>query len=382
VVPGITVYPRGGRFSYNVTADPDPVTGQRVREYGGGFLEEEEAWAEAIKAKAELEQNRRVTPARRTVSDFFAEWLDSLQGSLKPSAYAGYVVYTTAHVVPGLGKRRLQEIDVPILNAFYRRLLDHGRIRPDRNLQMYAYWLRRKEQGKEPSPREIAAACGTTIHAARSAGVRFRRGRVPVAMSSGLAPKTVRNIHLMMHRALSDAVSWGYLPQNPAAYARLPRSPRGEKNRPRPWSVEELMTWLAVARQDRDAALWVLLTTTGMRRSELAGLHRDSLQLDQGLLRIEPTRVVVAGRAQASDGKTESSRRTITLDDVTIAALREHLAMLDEERRFFGRDYQDAGLLICHPDGRPLNPGTITHRFNRLVDRAGVRRIRLHDVRH
>jgi len=39
-------------------------------------------------------------------------------------------------------------------------------------------------------------------------------------------------------------------------------------------------------------------------------------------------------------------------------------------------------LLVCHPDGRPVHPDTITDRFNRLVDRAGVKPIRLHDVRH
>jgi Phage integrase family len=38
--------------------------------------------------------------------------------------------------------------------------------------------------------------------------------------------------------------------------------------------------------------------------------------------------------------------------------------------------------LFCHPDGKPIPPDTITRRFNRLVDRAGLPRIRLHDVRH
>ena len=56
--------------------------------------------------------------------------------------------------------------------------------------------------------------------------------------------------------------------------------------------------------------------------------------------------------------------------------------MLDEERAAFGADYPSHGKLMCLEDGRRLHPDTITRRFNRLVDRAGVRRIRLHDVRH
>lgn len=72
----------------------------------------------------------------------------------------------------------------------------------------------------------------------------------------------------------------------------------------------------------------------------------------------------------------------ISLDPLTVAYLRRHLAMLDAEREAFGDSYYDAGWLACHPDGHPVHPQTITDRFNRLVDRAGVKHIRLHDVRH
>jgi site-specific recombinase XerD len=56
--------------------------------------------------------------------------------------------------------------------------------------------------------------------------------------------------------------------------------------------------------------------------------------------------------------------------------------MLDQQRWDFGQDYNDRGWLFCHPDGTPLHPETITRRLNKLVDRAGIPRIRLHDVRH
>ena len=51
--------------------------------------------------------------------------------------------------------------------------------------------------------------------------------------------------------------------------------------------------------------------------------------------------------------------------------------MLDPEREAFGDSYHDSGKLICHPDGRPAHPDTITDRFNRRVNRARVMRIRL-----
>ena len=119
-----------------------------------------------------------------------------------------------------------------------------------------------------------------------------------------------------------------------------------------------------------------------MRRSELAGAERALLDLDNATLELGDTRVVVDGKTEDSDGKTESGRRTISLDPLTVAYLRRHLAMLDAEREAFGDSYHDSGKLVCHPDGRPVHADTITDRFNRLVDRAAVKRIRLHDVRH
>jgi integrase len=90
----------------------------------------------------------------------------------------------------------------------------------------------------------------------------------------------VRNIHRLIHRAFADAVAWDYLMFNPAEHAALPRQPRrNRRTTPAPWTLRELAQWLRAARQDRFAALWVLVATTGMRRSELLGVHRDRLDL-------------------------------------------------------------------------------------------------------
>jgi integrase len=94
------------------------------------------------------------------------------------------------------------------------------------------------------------------------------------------------------------------------------------------------------------------------------------------------TRVVVAGQATSSDGTSEAGDRDISLDTYTVDRLRQYLAGIDAEREAFGDDYPDHDYLMAGPEGRPLHPDTITARFNRLVDRAGVPRIRLHDVRH
>ena len=93
-----------------------------------------------------------------------------------------------------------------------------------------------------------------------------------------------------------------------------------------------------------------------MRRSELAGAERNLVCLGEATLTVEDTRIVVDGKAEDSDGKTDSSfSRTVSLDPVTVAYLRLHLAMLDQERKDFGTAYEDHGKLFCHPDGRLIH---------------------------
>jgi len=75
------------------------------------------------------------------------------------------------------------------------------------------------------------------------------------------------------------------------------------------WTVAQLQTFLQRARSDRFFALRVLEATSGMRRCELAGAHRDLLDLEAGTLAIETTRVVVDGRVIESDGKTENAQQ-------------------------------------------------------------------------
>lgn len=72
----------------------------------------------------------------------------------------------------------------------------------------------------------------------------------------------------------------------------------------------------------------------------------------------------------------------MVLDPFTLAALTSHVETLARERAEFGLGYEDHGLLFCWEDGRPPHPDTITKRFGKLVEGAGLPKIRLHDVRH
>lgn len=376
---GVTVYQRGSTWSYRIDLEPDLMTGKRQRENRGGFSTADEAWAEAAKAKSALEKGRHVKSSRRTVRSVAAEWLASIEHSVKPSTYTNYVDYLDAYVLPVIGDRRIQDISITVLNALYRHLLEKGRRKTDANAVMYRYWLTKTRVGKAVTPRELADACETSIHAARRAVARYQAGRLPGEWSAGLAPKTVRNVQNMMHKLFGTAAAWRYIEHNPAEHVSKPRVRRRELET---WDAEQMRTFLQHAQADRFRALWVLVATTGMRRSELAGADRKSLDLDAGVLTITSTRVVVGGTAIDEDGKTASGRRTVSLDPHTVTVLREHLAKVDEERTEWGDDYPKHGKLFCFEDGRQIHPDTITRRFNRLVDRTGLPRITLHGVRH
>jgi integrase len=148
------------------------------------------------------------------------------------------------------------------------------------------------------------------------------------------------------------------------------------------WTSDQLTRFLQQASTDRFFALWVLEATTGMRRGELAGARTDALDLEAGTLLVAPTRVVIDGQVQDSDGKSDRSWRVIALDPWTVAILADLVRRIEAERVELGDSYRDHGLLFCWEDGRPPHPDTFTTRFNRIADKAGLPRIRLHDVRH
>ena len=256
------------------------------------------------------------------------EWLPAVRPPrVRPSTWASYRMAVERHIVPALGGVLLQGLTPAHLTAFYRALLDDGR----------------------------------------------RDGR------GGLAPKSVRNIHGVLHAALRDAMRWGYVPRNVAALADLPKGMTPELH---VWSPEQLRAFLEHIRGDPLYAAWLLLATTGMRRGEVAGLRWSDVDLKASRVSPRRPRVVVNYEVVVSEPKTSKGRRSLALDPATVAALREHRAKQLEQRLAVGPRWQDSGLVFTWPDGRPIHPERFTRWFEQHARAAGLPKIRLHDVRH
>jgi integrase len=289
----------------------------------------------------------------------------------------------------------VREIDGGVCDALYSKLLTEGRVKakPKAAPAKQPVHVRRLSKGGKVQPcrpyRYDAYRCyrthaeddsllGQPIESAKP--VRQSAKNVDhKTLPSGLEPKTVVNTHRMLHRAWEDFEVWGWAKRNVVADAHLPRVPR--KGR-KVWNIDQLRRFLQCARPDRFFALWVLETTSGMRRCELAGARRELLDLDGRTLDIGPTRVVVDGKVIVSDGKTENAQHVLALDPFTFAVLRAHVEMLDQEHKDFGPDYHDDGWLFCWENGKPPHLDTITRRFKKLARAAGLPEIDLHDVRH
>jgi integrase len=326
------VYKRGSTRTWHFDIDPDPLTGHRRQRTKGGYPTKkaaEQALAEAI---GQWRAGRLPQRSTHTLSHFLqAEWLPAVKPRLRPSTWANYRTYTAAYVVPVLGQVKLQALTPVQLNHLYAHLLERGR-------------------------RKTTSS-----------------GR------AGLAPKTVRNVHVMLHRALHDAMRWGYLVRNVAEAADPPAARTPEQ---KVWSPQELGTFLDHVRHDRLYALWLLVATTGMRRGELAGLRWVDIDFEHATVSPLIPRVVVDHQVHDSAPKTERARRRLALDPVTLAALQAQRQLQAEDRAAVGGRYRDHGYVFTWPDGRPLHPENIANWFEQHTRAAGLPRIRLHDVRH
>ncbi len=148
------------------------------------------------------------------------------------------------------------------------------------------------------------------------------------------------------------------------------------------WTAEEAQRFIAVAHKSIYGPIWSLALLTGMRKGELLGLRWQDIDFEAGVLHVRQTVGALHGKTEYKKPKTARSRRDIDLADGILAVLRAHKTRQSTRRLELGPRWQDHDLVFPSTVGTPVNPDNCDQDFNRLIKKAGVKLIRIHDTRH
>jgi integrase len=183
-----------------------------------------------------------------------------------------------------------------------------------------------------------------------------------------------------LHSALENAVKWGLVSRNVAKLVSLPRIGRYEAQT---LTNEQAMKLLEIAKESRIETLLLMAITTGMRRGELLALHWEDIDFEMKIVTVHRTVARIIGKGyRETEPKTRTSRRRIVLPDVTLDALREHRENQEQDRLQATDQWYERGLVFSNVYGNYFNPVTLLRTYRDLLKKAGLPRIRFHDLRH
>jgi integrase len=251
---------------------------------------------------------RRLDPARVTVTDLLERWYAHTAGGRTTRSNEEVLRVIRQHLQPALGAFKVREVDVGAIERAY------GRLR----------------------------------------------------LEKGLAEGTLRHVHYALRPALRMAVRWGWRPDNPAEQVELGPLRRRTVRPPR---VEDVAGLLAAALDEpNDLGLFLrLLAVTGARRAEVAALRWLDVDWLTSSVVIARALSDTEGPLEVKEPKTAGSARRVSIDAASIDLLAR---MRDELARFGEAD--DHQWVFLADDGGPVRPRTWTARFIRLRKRMGV----------
>ena len=320
---------RGGHRGAITWTDPDGTRHKRT--VMGRTADEARAKLDEIRRDLRLGTLAPTGPA--TVGDYLAGWIERHRARVRPSTWLTAEGYVRVYLIPALGRKplaRLTAVDVEDALASFMR-----------------------------DGRPVLA--GDT------------RKRSPVSAV------TARHVRATLRRALSDAQRAGLIGRNVAGDA----APPYVEHLPITYlGARDLAKLLDGTTDEVLGPLYALAATTGLRRGELLGLTWADVA--DGRLTVRRSMGRVKGNGWGLGAvKSARSRRTIPLPARARQALETQRTRQRFARNAAGDAWQDRdGLVFTDSAGGPLLPEYVSHRFGRDLARAGVPRIRFHDLRH
>lgn len=286
------------------------------------FKTEKEAIKKARQAINEKEQGTLATGRQRKLKNYLEEWLEEVhKPSIRSTTYIVHSLIMRKHIIPAIGHLYIQKLTPRHVQSLYTQKMD----------------------------------------------------------DEHLSPGSVRNIHLILHKALANAVRWNLVSRN---VCDLVTPPRQVKHEMRTLDREQAQKLLDAAKGGRLAALLTLAITTGMRLGELAGLRWADVDLEMRNLQVRHIVSFRGKRYIEGEPKTAKGRRSIVLPSFVVDVLIEHKKGQEVLRREAGSDWENRDLVFSTALGGFLAESSLRYHFHRLLKSAGLPRMRFHDLRH
>lgn len=319
------VVKRGGKeyvyFEARYTAGYDPGTGRQIQRSITGKTQKEVS-RKLKEATAAIDSGTYTSPSKMTVGQWLDIWTAEYLGGVKPRTVDNYKGVVRSRIKPGLGAMKLDSLTPHGIQSYYNGL------------------------SKE-----------------------------------GLAPKTVKNIHGILHKALQQAVSNGYIRTNPADSCILPRAVRKDL---KPLDEDMITAFLKAIQGHQFGDLFTVTLFTGMREGEALGLLWECVDLDKGTITIDKQLQLIRGsRGQYQMVPTKNSKsRTISIAPYVAATLRRVRHKQLENRLRYGECWEDSGFVFTDELGHHLSASSVYKAFKRVVEQIGSPETRFHDLRH
>jgi integrase len=206
--------------------------------------------------------------------------------------------------------------------------------------------------------------------------------------------RTRLHAYNVLQAVLNRAVIWDAIPFSPTAKISSDDLPRAKRPDSHVLSESELSILLAEARNPTSRSrsrgyvgayssffpAIACAAYTGARRGETLAIRWSEISLDFKTVTISGS-LSDPSEGLAFKEQKNGRSRTISISESLVTILRSHRAAQASEKLQLGPAYRDDDLAFCQPDGSALKPSKFGDAFTHLVDRSGVPRIRLHDLR-
>ncbi len=312
---------KDGRWEGRYTAGTSPETGKQIFKNVLGKTQAEVK----EKLKKALADSQRLDLAKQgkyTVGTWMEIWFENVvKIKVRPSSHQTYKGYIDNHIKPSIGKIPLEKLTPMELQKFYRKLLTKGRVER----------IESKDQPK------------------------------------GLSAKTVRNINQVISSAMDFAIAQRIISENPCKAVALPKIEHKEMQT---IPAEQLQAFLTEAKATGVYEMYYIELATGLRRGELLGLKWEDTDMQQGIIRVRRQVARIDGKIVEAPLKTKNSYRTVTISPQAIEVLKQQKAKANDQYVF------------PSPNGGPISPDSVNNMLKRVLKRAGIPKVRFHDLRH